>query len=170
MITSFRFPLAFRLAILLTAGLFVVSACATTPQSQKTAGPQPVPRFVGDTTNTEYKALWDRSVKAVSNYFKINKADQTKGLIVTEPRIDRDATGTETKRAFVKIIQTPAGYEVNVEIPYLSFEHFENVYGDSVKDGKKVLVVTRKRIPLASKTDLFLEALIRKEILQPKKS
>ena len=169
MITSFRFPLAFRSAILSAACLFVVSACATTPQSPKAAGPQPVPRFVGDTANSEYKALWDRSVKVVLKYFKINKADQTKGLIVTEPRIDRDATGTETKRAFVKIVQTPVGYDVNVEIPYLTHEHFENVYGESLKDGKKVLVVTRKRIPLASKTDVFLEALIRKEILQPKK-
>jgi hypothetical protein len=139
--------------------LIFLSGCASTQ------GPQSVPMHVGQTSNPEYKKLWKASHQTIQKYFKIQKASPKKGLIITETRIDRDAKGVESKRAFVTIQQIDAGYDVTVEVPYLQYERFQNVYRDQTKNGKHVLQVERKRLEPPARTDIYLESLIQSEIL-----
>ena len=61
--------------------------------------------------------------------------------------------------------ETPEGFTVNVEVPYLIYERYENVYQDSVKDGQKILIVEKRKLTPPYRTDIYLESLIRSEIL-----
>ena len=139
--------------------LIFLSGCTTTQV------PRSVPMHVGQTSSSEYKKLWKASYQTIQKYFKIQKASPKKGLIITELRIDRDAKGMESKRAFVTIHQIAEGYDVTVEVPYLQYERFENIYQDQVKDGKRILRVERKRLKPPRQTDIYLESLIQSEIL-----
>jgi hypothetical protein len=151
--------------LILIAGLILISACQTAPRQT----PQAVPLFIGDTKDPRYGTMWDSARSVISKYFDIHRADRRKGFIVSEPRTDKDAEGEDTKRAFVSIKQLADGYDVKVEVPYLTYERYENVYGEAVKDGKTTLVVERKKLEPPSKSDIYLEALIRNEILRKAK-
>jgi len=124
-----------------------------------------VPLHVGQTSSLEYKRIWEASEQVTLKYFEIQKADSTKGLIITELRIDRDARGMESKRAFIRIQQMVDGYTVQVEVPYIKYERYENIYQDQVKNGQHVLSVEKKALKPPSASDIYLESLIQGEIL-----
>jgi len=138
-----------------------LAACAGTgPKASSSAS-----MFVGQTSDSRYQRLWSAAERVTARYFKIQKEDRLKGIITSEPRVDRDPKGTETKRAFVTIFKIPSGYDVKVEIPYLHYDRYENVYSEETKDGKRMLVVEKKRIEPPAKTDIYLESLVKAEIL-----
>ncbi len=139
-------------------GVFLAAGCAVPSQTTSL--------YIGDTADPEYQILWDAANKVTQKYFKTYKKNFKKGLIITEPRIDRDASGKETKRAFITIKQIPQGYDVKVEVPYLLYDRYENVYQDELRRGKRVLIVKRKKLKPASKTDVYMESLLRSEILK----
>ena len=153
------------IALIFLALAFFVSACTTT--AGKTQGS--VPLYVGDAANAQYMTMWKASLEVVPKYFSIQKKDRKKGVIVTKPRVESDAAGKETKRAFVTIKQTTDGYDVKVEVPYLKYDRYKNIYKDKMRDGKRILIVEREKVKAPSNSDIYLEALIRSEILRSAK-
>ena len=139
---------------------FAAAACAAAPAKTSKL----TPMLVGQTADARYEKLWSAARYVTVQYFKIQKEDREKGIITTEPRTDRDASGSETKRGFITLVTAAGGYDVKVEIPYLSYEKYENVYGEKVQGGKRVLTVAKKPLKPPSKTDMYLESLIRSEI------
>jgi len=140
--------------------ILILSGCATSGGQDRL-----VPLYVGQTSSPEYKKIWEASEKVTLKYFRIQKSDSTKGLIITEPRIDRDAQGTESKRAFIRIQQVVSGYTVRVEVPYLTYEKYENIYQDQMKDGQLTFSVERRGLKPPGTNDIYLESLIQGEIL-----
>lgn len=143
------------------AGALIICSCATSVGTR-----EGTPLYIGDTVNIQYGRTWKAAASVAAKYFSIKKADRRKGIIVTDTRIDRDIQGTETKRAFITIRQTADGYDVNVEVPYLVYDRYENVYEERMEDGKKILIVEKKQLEPPGKTDIYLETLIRDEIIR----
>jgi hypothetical protein len=127
------------------------------------------PLHIGDTTDAQYQVMWEAANSVIPKYFEIKKADRKKGVVVTETRVDHDVQGKETKRAFVTLQHADRGYDIKVEIPYLTYDRYQNIYQESEKGGKKILIVEKRKLEPPSKTDVYLEALIRDEILRTAK-
>jgi len=151
-----------KLSLVAFALSSMLSACAGTTTSY-------VIPLDSELTQTEYVELWDSANRIVSKYFTIESSDKSKGLILTKIRVDRDASGKESKRAYISIQPTDEKFDVVVDIPYVEYEKYENVYSDTIRDGKQILVVERKKIEPKTKTDIYLEALIKSEILKKSK-
>jgi len=149
-----------HLPVLSLGLILILSGCAGSGSQNRL-----VPLQVGQTSSPAYKRIWEASEKITLKYFEIQKSDAAKGLIITEPRIDRDARGMESKRAFIRIQQLVDGYTVQVEVPYIKYKRYENIYQDRMKNGQHILSVEKKALKPPSATDIYLEGLIQSEIL-----
>jgi len=136
----------------------LLGACSSTPKK-----PQ---GFTTQYPGISYETLWSAAQEATSKYFRITKADKNKGLIISDVRIDKDAKGSESKKAYIRLEPLPDGYELKVEVPYLNYQRFENIYRDELREGKRFLIVEKKKLDPPAPTDIYLEALLQSEIQQ----